>query len=198
MDPDLEAWEPWVPEAFGERMVGASVPWYVAGGWAIDLFVGRRTRDHEDLEVAVPSSRFVELASRFPEMDFWVPQGEEELAAMTEETLGGESHQTWARERSTQRWRFDVFREPHDGDVWICRRDETIRRPYAEIVARSEDGGIPHLVPEVVLLFKAKAARDKDRADLEVAWPLMTPDQQGWFHDALARVHPGHEWLALG
>lgn len=30
-----------------------SLPWYVAGGWAVDLFLGRRTRPHEDIEVAV-------------------------------------------------------------------------------------------------------------------------------------------------
>jgi hypothetical protein len=26
-------------------------PWWVSGGWAIDLFIGRVTRDHCDVEV---------------------------------------------------------------------------------------------------------------------------------------------------
>lgn len=30
-----------------------SRPWYVAGGWAVDLFLGRQTRPHQDIEVAV-------------------------------------------------------------------------------------------------------------------------------------------------
>jgi hypothetical protein len=48
---------------------------------------------------------------------------------MSTETLAG-SNQTWAYERAAQVWRFDVFREPNDGDTWICRRDASIRRPY--------------------------------------------------------------------
>ena len=28
-------------------------PWFVAGGWALDLFLGRITRDHSDFEVAL-------------------------------------------------------------------------------------------------------------------------------------------------
>ena len=196
MDPDLDAWEPWIPEQLAERMAGVDLPWYVAGGWAIDLHAGRVTREHEDLEVAVPRDRFGELASRFPDMDFWVPDGEASLLPVSEETLAGEPHQTWARERATGRWRFDVFREPHDAEQWICRRDESVRLPYSRLVARTT-AGIPYAVPEVVLLFKAKAARDKDRADLDLALPLMAAERRRWLRDALARVHPGHEWLDL-
>lgn len=191
--PDLDAWEPWEPETFAARMAGTDLPWYVAGGRAIDLFLGERTRTHGDLEVAVPSARFGELPPRFPELDFWVPQGEGRLAPMTPETLAGPSHQSWAVERGAGLWRVDVFRERHDADLWICRRDESIRRPYAEIVARTIDG-IPYLVPEIVLLFKAKLFRDKDRADLEAACPWMSDDQHAWLRGAVERVHPGHPW----
>lgn len=33
---------------------GMKAPWWIAGGHAIDLFVGRKLRDHEDLDVGVP------------------------------------------------------------------------------------------------------------------------------------------------
>jgi hypothetical protein len=196
MHPDIDAWQPWDPATFAARMPGADFPWYVAGGWAIDLFAGEQTREHEDLEVAVASSFFSTMPPRFPELDFWVPQGEGELARMTTETLAGESHQTWAYDRTARAWRFDVFREPHDGDIWICRRDESIRRPYEELVDHSADG-IPYLRPEVVLLFKAKHVRDKDRADLATAWPRMTEAQRDWLRESVARVHPGHDWATL-
>ncbi len=195
MHPALDAWQPWRPDAFAERMQGSGLRWYVAGGWAIDLFLDRETREHEDLEVAVPARDFRSVEALFPEMDFWVPRGERRLAPATDTTLAGDSHQTFAAERSVGLWRFDVFREPHDGDTWICRRDTSIRRPYADIVA-STASGIPYLLPEVVLLFKAKAARDKDLADLAVARPRMTETQLGWLGRALAQVHPGHAWIA--
>ena len=195
MQPDIEAWDPWHPGDFAARMEKAKFPWFVVGGWAIDLFLGKPTRDHEDLEIAVPSSFFGMLPPRFAEFDFWIPQGERKLAPMSTETLAGESHQTWAYERAAQVWRFDVFREPHDGDTWICRRDASIRLPYREVYAVSVDG-IPYLRPEICLLFKAKAVRDKDRADFEATLPRMSAMQRAWLHAALERVHPGHDWIS--
>jgi hypothetical protein len=106
MQPDIEAWDPWHPRDIAARMQCADFPWFVAGGWAIDLFLGTRTRDHEDLEIAVASSFFETLPPRFPEFDFWIPQGERKLGRMSTETLAGESNQTWAYERAAQVWRF--------------------------------------------------------------------------------------------
>ena len=34
-------------------MTGFDRPWFVSGGWAIDLFVGRVTREHEDIEMGL-------------------------------------------------------------------------------------------------------------------------------------------------
>ena len=84
---------------------------------------------------------------------------------------------------------------PHDGETWICRRDASIRRPYADIIARTADG-IPYLCPEVVLLFKAKGTRPKDQADFDNALPRLTDVQRMWLVHALQTVHPGHAWLA--
>jgi hypothetical protein len=56
--------------------------------------------------------------------------------------------------------------------------------------------GIPYLRPEICLLFKAKAVRDRDRADFEAALPRMSPAQRAWLHSALVRVHPDHDWIS--
>ena len=40
----LDDWAPWTPKEVAERLKDVTVPWYVAGGWAIDLFLGRQTR----------------------------------------------------------------------------------------------------------------------------------------------------------
>jgi len=41
------------PRAVARLLEGLAVPWFVAGGWAIDLFLARETRTHEDIEVAI-------------------------------------------------------------------------------------------------------------------------------------------------
>ena len=105
------------------------------------------------------------------------------------------THQTWLREPASGNYLLDVFREPHEGQTWICRRDETIRLAYSDIIYRTPDG-IPYLAPELVLLFKAKHTRLKDQADFDETVPFLTPAQRTALANLLARVHPGHHWLA--
>ena len=105
------------------------------------------------------------------------------------------THQTWLRDPATGDYLVDVFREPHDGDTWICRRDDTIRLPYAEIIRHTPDG-IPYLAPELVLLFKAKHVRAKDQADFDSVLPRLNTARRRWLSELIIQVHPGHRWLA--
>jgi len=91
-------------------------------------------------------------------------------------------------------YRLDIFREPHDGDTWIRRRDRSIRLPYEQIIVTSPEG-IPYLAPQIVLLFKAKHRRPKDQADSTGVLPLLNPARRAWLAAALARVHPAHPWI---
>jgi hypothetical protein len=191
MTPDIDAWQSWHPSEVASRLAGVTTPWYVAGGWAVDLHLGAPTREHEDLEIAMPRERFAEVAGRFPELAFYVAGGGQVVPA-TPAALDAK-YQTWALDPSAEQWRFDVMREPHDGDVWISRRHESLRRPYGEIVRRTADG-IPYLAPDVVLLFKAKHQRAKDEADHAVLAPRLTPAERAWLDAALDLVHPGHAW----
>ncbi len=98
-------------------------------------------------------------------------------------------------DRSRERWRLDVFREPWDGEDWVFRRDRRIRRPLAEAIEFSQDA-IPYLAPEIVLLFKAKAPKEKDEADLALTLPTLTVERIEWLRNALEIVSPKHDWTA--
>ena len=194
MIPDIDAWEAWRPRVLADRLADAAFPWYVAGGWALDLFHGRQTRPHEDLEIAVPAARFSDVAERFSDCRFCVPDNGT-LGPVTPEALLA-SHQTWAWEPAAGKWRFDVFREPHDGDIWLCRRDARLQRPYSEIIEWTSDG-IPFLAPEIVLLFKAKHTRSKDEADFHAVLPRLDRRRLDWLDHALGLVSPAHPWRAV-
>jgi hypothetical protein len=51
--PDQDAWDAWHPEELARRLAGIDRPWCVVGGWALDLWHGRVTREHHDLEFTV-------------------------------------------------------------------------------------------------------------------------------------------------
>ncbi|MFE0130847.1 nucleotidyltransferase domain-containing protein [Streptomyces sp. NPDC059037] len=184
----------WRPERVAERLDGVGTPWCVAAGWALDLFRGEESRPHGDLEIAVPAAEFPEIRDRFPEYAFdavgsgrvWPEAGAEVLAA---------THQTWLRDPASGQFLFDVFREPHEGGTWFCRRDEKLRLPYDAIIERTPDG-VPYLVPELVLLFKAKALRPKDQADFDGVLPLLGRTRRDALSGWLELIHPGHPWLA--
>ena len=195
--PDISKWSAWRPEQVAVLLQGVETPWYVAAGWAIDLFLGGDYREHEDLEIAVSNRHFNEIVNELPGLDFCVISGPNEATPLAHaRDLLEETHQTWVREPETGLWRFDVFREPSDGDTWVCRRDETIRLPYDYVIEHTGDG-LPYCRPEIALLFKAKhSARDKDQADFEAVVPRLAPEGRLWLAEALDRVHPGHSWRA--
>ena len=195
-EPDVSKWDAWRPDEVARRFDGVSVPWYVAAGWAIELFLGEQQREHEDLEIAVPNTRFDELAGVLEGLEVCVITDRAEATPLAEaRDRLIDTHQTWIREPATGCWRFDVFREPSDGDTWICRREPAIRMPYSRLIEWTNDG-IPYGRPEVVLLFKAKHAhQEKNADDFEVVVPRLEPERRTWLRDALERVHPGHKWL---
>ncbi len=193
-EPDLTKWHAWRPEEVQRRLADVDAPWYVAAGWAIDLFLGGQRREHEDLEIAVPRDRFAEVAEALAGFElFAIRAGLAWPLAEAADALAT-SHQTWVREPASGLWRLDVFREPADGDTWICRRDERIRLPYDAVIERTPDG-IPYARPEIVLLFKARHARPKDERDFGDVLPRLGTERRCRLAAALARIHPGHHWL---
>jgi hypothetical protein len=88
----------------------------------------------------------------------------------------------------------DVFREPHVGDLWVCRRDASITLPYSELILHTSEG-IPYTTPEVALLFKAKQVRSKDEADFQRVLPNMTQTQRSRLTSWISQVRPGHPWI---
>ena len=46
-----EAWAPVQPDELAPVLERFAFPWWIAGGWAIDLALGRSTRAHGDVDV---------------------------------------------------------------------------------------------------------------------------------------------------
>lgn len=190
-------WDPWRPDQVASMLGAVTAPWYVAGGWALDLHRGEQTREHSDLEIAVPAASFGEVRQALAGFQFEVA-GEGKLWPVDGPAFAT-MHQTWVSEAAPDLpagrvYRLDVFREPARDGCWVCRRDESIMLPYAQLIGR-DSAGIPYLLPEMALLFKAKGTRPKDEADFRGMLPLLTLSSRDRLRQLLARVHPGHAWI---
>jgi hypothetical protein len=195
--PPVEAWSmAWTPDQAAEALKGVAAPWAVAGGWALDLWLGRTTREHEDLEITVPAASFPEIQARLESLDLELFDNHngDVIALAPGRAPRLEGFQVWVADPAVQGWRMDVFREPGDAETWIYRRTGELSAARAWTTGRSATG-IPFVAPQIVLLFKAKAMREKDEADFARIAPLLSADTRAWLADALRTIQPGHAWI---
>lgn len=174
-----------------------SLPWYIAGGWAVDLFLGRQTRPHHDIEVAV-----FRRDQRLLRHDFkdwaWskvVPESQGSVKTVWDEQEWLELPVRELHACGSKGELVEVLLQESDAKAWRFRREPTVSLPLSDLGLRSQLG-IPILRPEVVLLYKAKSPGPKDQADFSALLPALGDAQTAWLGEALDRCHPGHPWRA--
>jgi Aminoglycoside-2''-adenylyltransferase len=190
----IDAWLPWHPDEAMNQLAGLSALWCVAGGWALDLWLGRQTRPHHDLEIAVLRQDFATFRARLSGFRCFVAADGEVSVLPSQSSPGLVQHQIWILDYPAKAWRMDILLEPGDERTWVFRRNEAVRRSRSEMIAVTA-GGIPYLKPEGVLLYKATAPRSKDEKDFASCAPLMEPAARAWLRDALACLYPSHRWI---
>ncbi len=174
-------------------MRGFPRPWYIAGGWAIDLFLGRVTREHDDIDIAILREDQRELRTHFAGWAFEkVVEGQRRPWAEGE-WLDPPVHEVQTTSENRPLIEF-LFNES-SGATWRFRRNPAITRELDRIGTRTS-AGIPFLAPEIVLLFKAKAAGVKDAHDFDLVQPRLSAGPRRWLKNALETCHPGHPWTA--
>lgn len=172
---------------------GYPAPWWIAGGWAIDMALGRKTREHGDIDVAVLRSdqllvqswlRGWELYLANVVLTPWIPG----------EVAPADTSDIWCRPEGATSWALQLMLDPGTPDTWVCRRNVMIVRPMTTAVHRTGDG-LPYLAPELQLLMKAKRREAKDEADFANVIDTLDDEARSWLRSSLERVHPGHGWL---
>jgi hypothetical protein len=103
-------------------------------------------------------------------------------------------HQINAYRRDEPEPAFQVMLAESSDSEWIFRRNPDVRMPISRMGFHPL-WGLPYLVPEIVLLFKAKHLEPRDRIDFDHAMPALSADARRWLRDALEKTDPGHEWL---
>lgn len=192
--PPLDAWRAWRPEQAAQQLAGLDVPWCVVGGWAIDLWLGRETRAHDDLEIAILREDLPAIRARLNGFVLHAVGDGDVRRLEPDAVTPPDKHQNWVLDPIANAWRVDVMLEPGDTHTWVFRRDETIRAPRTQMIGSRN--GVPFLNAEGALLYKAKAMRPKDEADFNACLPTLDAAARTWLSRALTRAHPDHPWLA--
>ncbi|MDR7040173.1 hypothetical protein J2X36_004954 [Methylobacterium sp. BE186] len=191
---DDEAWEAWSPHELGQRLREATLPWYVAGGWALDIWHGKQTREHEDLEFVVIRNDADHFRAILHELEFFTVKDRTIEYLPPAANLPSDVWQLWGGDMRQGCWRVDMMMEPGTPDLWIYKRDRAIQMARSDAVRVSETG-IPYLAPINVMLFKAKHCRKKDQIDFNFLRPKLSLEEKEQLTTWLNELHPGHEWI---
>ena len=181
-------WRETLPADLAAWLAEVQVPWAFAGGWALDLWAGQQSRVHSDIEITCLRSDLPALVGALPGFEVAVAQNKQ-LSAWLPGALPQPPFSLWLRRPGETLWDFEIVSEAHDGDVWRYRRDERVALPLERLFRRAGERW-PVIAPEVQLLYKCKAPRDRDITDLRRFWPLLDPAARAWLRHAVALAHP--------
>ncbi|WP_419887888.1 nucleotidyltransferase domain-containing protein [Neobacillus niacini] len=198
MRTDFKNWKPLNVSNIVSLFSEIPITWCLAGGWALDIHLGKKSREHSDIDVIILRDQHqaaFQLLSREwkvfkAEGGVLLPWNEGEYLAHTTDVWVSKSHNS--------SWAFQIMLVDTEDKNWIYRREKSIKKPVNELIVRTYDG-IPYLRPEIQLLYKGGSSkiRGKDFDDLQTTLPILTSQEKEWLSSSLLQQFPqGHPWVA--
>ncbi len=185
-----------VPAEVTDLLSSAACPWWIAGGWAIDLYLGRQTRAHGDIDVLILRDDQLVMQEALSGWDLHAADPPGSLRSWRPgEVLPTEVHDIWCRRTPSSPWSLQLMIDDATDGTWRYRRDPRIERPVDELDGNACDGDPRVLAPEIQLLQKSKSRRPKDEADLLAVKDVLGPAQRAWLVRSLTLTSPDHPWL---
>ncbi|WP_051549492.1 nucleotidyltransferase domain-containing protein [Nocardioides sp. URHA0032] len=187
-------WDPLTPTTIAEFLDGFDRPWWIIGGWSIEVFTGV-PRDHEDMDISILSSDAE--AFRVFLGDRWTPWNVDEgwfRPFDSRFTDVRPDSQIWVRRDASSPWILDVPFTPATGGRWTNKRHRAHTEDLADVTWVAPDG-LRYAKPEVTLMFKAAQTREKDRRDAEIALPMLEDHARDWLRRTVALLDAHHSWL---
>ena len=113
-------WSPLTVSDVADLFSTASFPWWIAGGYAIELAVGEPIRRHSDIDVSVLREDHLQARDLLSNWDCWVadPPGALRYWPLGS-ALDSNVHDFWCRESSNDDWRLQVMLDEAANGNWI-------------------------------------------------------------------------------
>jgi hypothetical protein len=188
-------WQPLSVTEVKQLFAGSPFAWGLAGGYAIEQFVGESLREHGDIDVVVFRDDQIQVQQWLAEWRLYAADPPGSLRPwVTEEYLPFGIHDIWCHKNETRVWQLQIMLAEAEGNEWFSRRNPLVRGRREELFV--DYHGIPCIKVEVQLLYKARDIRPKDLLDFQACLPLMSTTAKEWLSHQLRLSFPeGHSWL---
>lgn len=195
-----EIWNPLSVTEICEILKNSEFPFWISGGYAIDLFLGKQTRQHDDLDISINRVHQLYFQKQLSKWELKAsnPPGSGKLVDWTsEEYLDSPVYNIWAREKMTTSWNFEIMLCDFENDEWVYRRNRNIRGPIHEFDWQTKEG-IKVIAPEIQLLYKSRNPREKDFFDFQNCMKIFSVEKKLKLKMLLeADSGLNHPWLKL-
>jgi hypothetical protein len=182
----------WIPITVDEVMrIFADAPfqWCLAGGYAVEQFLGRSIRAHGDIDVMVFRDEQLAAQRWLRDWQFYAADPAGTLRKWHDnEYLPYGIHDIWGHKLDSNAWQLQLMLAEVEGDEWFSRRNHAIRGKRADLM--TEYNGIPCIRIDVQMLYKAKNSRAKDELDFQACLPLLDNASKKWLKGHLLLTHP--------
>ena len=175
-------------------MRGFEPDWFIAGGWAIDLFLQKETRPHDDIEIAIFRHDQFALQNYLQNWNLKKVVGGELIDWERDEFLNLPIFEIHCFNENKELSFLEVLLNETNGREWLFRRNQRITKPLSQLYLTTNTG-INFLRPEIVLLFKSKNSREKDEQDFKAAAKHLDFESKKWLKSALSVCYSEHHWL---
>jgi Aminoglycoside-2''-adenylyltransferase len=191
-----KSWRMLLPHEAVVLLSELRAPWWVAGGWALDLFLGRVSRAHKDLDIGIFRSDSVDVIATLPGWEFF--ESKDGVLSMLAPGAAPRAgvNSLWCKPANAAQWELELMLDGSDVESWIFRRDSRLTRPLSSAIRRNPEG-IAYLAPEIQLLYKARATRTEDQADFDHVVPHLERDSRNWLRESLMTIDPDHAWISM-
>ena len=188
-------WQPLSVAGVMQVFANASFTWGLAGGYAIEQFLGTSVRAHGDMDIVAYRDEQLHVQSWLADWQLYAADPPGTLRPwIDEEYLPYGIHDIWGHGPRVQNWELQIMLAEADGDHWFMRRSPQICGHRDDLVVAY--GGVPCVRVEVQLLYKARSCRAEDTCDFHACVPQLPADSRQWLKDNLLLLYPtGHPWL---
>jgi hypothetical protein len=190
-------WNPLSVTEVMRLLANAPFAWGLAGGYAIEQFVGEPIRSHGDIDAVVFRDNQLLLQTWLQEWSLYAADPPGELREWrTGEYLPPGINDVWGHRENLQYWQIQFMFMEVTGNTWYSKRSRLVHGLRDDLIVQY--GGVPCVRVEVLLLFKSKRHRPKDDADLQKCLPKMSPSAKQWLSRHLRVSYPeGHSWQSF-
>lgn len=170
-------------------------PWFVAGGWTIDLAVNEVTREHKDIDICIFREDAEYTINYFSDWDIQVAIPGEHRLEKVNQLLDIELPRYCLHLFQGKKF-LEILLTEQSGKEVIFRKNRDLRMNINDF--SKQNGNLSFVNPAWQLLFKSLSTREEDEHDFKIYINKVNDhESKKWLFKSIKAVNGNQEWTEV-